>query len=143
MQNPESGIANEAFFEAVAQLVPIIFLVLVIQYRDTGAHWQAVFAWLPRWATALGAVVATMLLALTEFAALDVLWRQEDASRMDGIILEVGLGFSAIALLVPALGKPMLVLKQQSEALFLTAFAAVIAVAVLATLYYLPAIGLR
>ena len=94
---------NADFYIAMATTLPLLFIVLLIQYRGTGESWDndlRSFLTKRKWIAPLVALFVGLWIGLGEFAALDVL-RRRHVTIIDRVLVDGGLSLAALGLLVP------------------------------------------
>jgi hypothetical protein len=93
---------NAGYYEAMAQALPVLFIVLLVEYRGTRASWEPLRQSLPggETLTPLLALAVGLLIGLGEFASLHVLAEQKETT-FDSILISGAISLAALGLLVP------------------------------------------
>jgi hypothetical protein len=97
-----SQLTNANFFLAIATILPVLFIALLLQSRETPASWDHLRALLGRIAPVLPVLtlVVALWIGLAEFAALDVL-RRNRTTTIDSVLVDGGISLAALGLLAP------------------------------------------
>lgn len=137
------AVEHEAYYSAMAQALPLLFVVLLVEFAGTKASWEPIRNTLPKGGLVvpLGLIAAAVVIGLGEFASLDAL-RRDSVTGLETVLIDAAISVAAFGLLAPVVA----VLLDEMEAppsVKLAVATIVLCIWLAAILYFMPNSPLR